>query len=60
VQQLNDQRNKYIASETAKQQQGKTLGSAVQQAIRGQAQKKNYTFKPGDNQTDPNEAATVN
>jgi hypothetical protein len=59
VQKLNEQRNKYIAAETAKQQQGKTLGSAVQQAIREQAQKKNYTFKPAENPTDPNEAAAA-
>jgi len=58
VQKLNEQRNKYVASETAKQQQSKTLGSAVQQAIREQAQKKNYTFKPSDNPTDPNQAVT--
>jgi len=45
VQQLNEQRTKYIVAETAKQQGGQTLGSAVKQAIREQAGKKNYTFK---------------
>lgn len=48
VQQLNEQRSKYIAEETAKQQGSQTLGSAVKQAIREQAAKKNYTFKPAE------------
>jgi len=45
VRQLNEQRGKHIAEETAKQQVGQTLGSAVKQTIREQAGKKNYTFK---------------
>jgi len=48
VQQLNEQRSKYIAEETAKHQGSQTLGSAVKQAIREQAAKKNYTFKPAE------------
>jgi hypothetical protein len=48
VQQLNGQRDKYIAEETAKQQGNQTLGSAVKQAIREQAGKKRYTFKPAE------------
>jgi len=60
VQQLNEQRNKYITGETAKQQQqGNTLGSAVQQAIREQAQKKNYTFKPSEGPSTSSEAAAT-
>jgi hypothetical protein len=46
IQTLNEQRRAFLAKEMKKQQaQGQTLGSAVQQAIREQAQKKNYTFK---------------
>jgi len=47
IQKLNEQRRAFLAEEMKKRQaQGKdTLGSAVQQAIREQAQKKNYTFK---------------
>jgi hypothetical protein len=49
IQQLNEQRNKYVAEQAAKQPQADTLGAAVKQAVREQAQKKNYTFKPADN-----------
>ena len=48
VQRLNEQRGKYIAEETARQQGSQTLGSAVKQAIREQAGKKSYTFKPAE------------
>ena len=47
IQELNEQRKKYVAAEMKKQQQGgKTLGSAVIQAIREQAKKKNFKFDP--------------
>ena len=46
VQQLNEQRKKYIAEEMKKRQgEGRTLGSAVKEAIREQARRKNYTFQ---------------
>ncbi len=48
IQQLNVQRNEYVAREAGKQQQGGTLGSAIQQAVHDQAAKKNYTFKPAE------------
>lgn len=49
IQKLNDQRNQFIAEEMkSRSQQGDTLGSAVKQAVREQAAKKNYTFKPAD------------
>jgi hypothetical protein len=54
VQQLNEQRSKYVAEQTAKQQQCNTLGAAIKQAIREQAGKKNYTFKPAEPSLDPN------
>ena len=47
IQKLNDQRNQFLAEERKNgSQQGNTLGSAVKQAVREQAAKKNYTFKP--------------
>ena len=47
IQKLNDQRNQFLAEEMKNgSQQGNTLGSAVKQAVREQAAKKNYTFKP--------------
>ena len=55
VQQLNEQRNKYVAEQTAKQQGSQTLGSAVKQAIREQAGKKHYTFKPVQAPSDANQ-----
>ena len=52
IQQLNEQRRAFIAEERKKQQKaGETLGSAVQQAIREQAQKKNYAFKTTESAT---------
>ncbi len=46
IQELNEQRKKYIAEEMKKrQQQDDTLGSAIIDAIRDQAEKKNFTFK---------------
>jgi von Willebrand factor type A domain len=50
IQQLNEQRNKFVAEELKKRQgEGQTLGSAVKEAIRAQARKKNYTFQPPNN-----------
>ena len=47
IQTLNEQRKKYVAVEMKKQQKGgKTLGSAVIQAVREQAKKKNFKFEP--------------
>jgi hypothetical protein len=57
VQQLNEQRSKYVAEQTAKQPQGNTLGAAIKQAIREQAGKKHYTFKPAASSSDPNNGA---
>ena len=52
IQTLNEQRRVFLAEEMKKQQaRGQTLGSAVQQAIREQAQKKNYTFKAPESPT---------
>ena len=49
IQQLDEQRKKCVAKEMKKRQkEGKTLGSAIIQAIREQAQKKNFTFEPSD------------
>lgn len=46
IQQLNEQRNKFVAEELKKRQgEGQTLGAAVKEAIREQARKKHYTFK---------------
>jgi hypothetical protein len=46
VQQLNEQRKKYVAAEMTKQQkEGQTLGSAVIQAVREQAQKRDFKFE---------------
>ncbi|MHC4742403.1 MAG: vWA domain-containing protein [Planctomycetota bacterium] len=47
IQTLNEQRKKYVAVELKKQQAagGKTLGSAVIQAVREQAEKKNFKFE---------------
>jgi hypothetical protein len=47
IQQLNVQRNEFVVREAGKQPGG-TLGSAIQQAVREQAAKKNYTFKAAD------------
>ncbi len=50
IQQLNEQRKAYVAEEMKKQQgKGQTLGSAVQEAVRAQAQEKNYTLESPDN-----------
>lgn len=47
IQELNDQRKKYVAAEMKKQQKpGETLGSAITQAVREQAKKKNFKFEP--------------
>ena len=53
IQKLNEQRRVFLAEEMKKRQaQGKdTLGSAVQQVVREQAQKKNHTFKEPENAT---------
>ncbi len=46
IQELNEQRKKYVAEEMKKRQlQGDTLGSAVIKAVRAQAKEKNFTFK---------------
>jgi hypothetical protein len=46
IQQLNEQRKQYVAEQMKNQQnKDKTLGSAIIQAIREQAQKKHYKFK---------------
>src|SRR4030042_10755 len=46
IKQLNEQRKKYVAAEMNKQQkEGQTLGSAVIQAVREQAQKRNFKFE---------------
>ncbi|HUW19142.1 MAG TPA: hypothetical protein VMW16_07565 [Sedimentisphaerales bacterium] len=51
IQQLNEQRKKYVAQEMKTRQQGEnTLGSAIIHAIREQANKKNLTFEPGQTQ----------
>lgn len=50
IQQLNEQRKAYVAEEMKKQQgKGQTLGSVIQQAVRTQAQKKDYTLESADN-----------
>ena len=47
IQQLNQQRKEYVAEQMKKLQPGRdTLGSAVIQAIRRQAGKRNFEFKP--------------
>ena len=48
IQGLNEKRKKYVAAEMKKQQAAgeKTLGSAVIQAVREQAKKKNFKFEP--------------
>jgi len=47
IQELNDQRKKYVAAEMKKQQKpGETLGSAITQAVREQAKKKKFKFEP--------------
>ncbi len=54
IQQLNEQRSTFVAEELKKRQgEGRTLGSAVKEAIRAQARKKNYTFQP------PNDPASA-
>jgi hypothetical protein len=46
IQELNEQRKKYVAEEMKKRQlQGDTLGSAVIKAVRDQAKEKNFTFE---------------
>jgi F0F1-type ATP synthase membrane subunit c/vacuolar-type H+-ATPase subunit K len=46
IEQLNEQRKKYVAAEMQKRQKdGKTLGSAVIAAVREQATKRNFSFK---------------
>jgi len=46
IQQLNEQRKKYVAEEMKKRQnKGDTLGSAIIAAIREQAKKKNFAFE---------------
>jgi hypothetical protein len=46
IQQLNEQRKKYVAEEMKKRQKkGETLGSAIISAIREQAVEKNFTFE---------------
>lgn len=46
IQELSEQRKKYVAEEMKKQQkQANTLGSAVIKAVRDQAKKKNFTFE---------------
>jgi hypothetical protein len=46
IQQLNEQRRKYVAEEMTKLTKGgQTLGSAVKQAIREQARKRSFTFE---------------
>jgi hypothetical protein len=52
IQQLNEQRDKYVAEQAAKQPQTDTLGTAVKLAVHEQAQKKNFTFKPAESSTD--------
>ncbi|MBN2137690.1 MAG: VWA domain-containing protein [Sedimentisphaerales bacterium] len=46
IQELNDKRKTYVAAEMKKQQQkdGVTLGSAILQAVREQANKRNFKF----------------
>ncbi len=58
IQQLNQQREKYVAEQLKKQTSDpNTLGSAVIQAIREQASKKNFNFVQQDKQTQiPKEA----
>jgi hypothetical protein len=47
IQRLNEQRKTYVDAEMKKQQKGgQTLGSAVIQAVREQAQKRNFKFEP--------------
>jgi hypothetical protein len=60
IQQLNVQRNEYVAREAGKQQQGGTLGSAIQQAVHEQAAKKNYTFKPAETPSNATEKTSEN
>jgi len=49
IQRLNDQRKKYVAEKMKKRQkEGNTLGSAITQAIRAQAMKKNFEFESGE------------
>jgi len=46
IQELNEQRKKYVAEQMSKQQQPTdTLGAAVIKAVRDQAGKKNFTFE---------------
>ena len=49
IQELNEQRKKYVAEEMKKRQlQGHTLGSAIIKAVRDQAKEKNFTFESSD------------
>lgn len=57
IQELNEQRKKYIAKEMKKlQQHGNTLGSAIIRAIRDQAGKKNFTFESSEKQSKTNDS----
>jgi hypothetical protein len=50
IQQLNEQRKKYVAEEMKKRQKkGATLGSAIIQAVREQAARKNLVLEPPQN-----------
>jgi hypothetical protein len=50
IQQLNEQRKKYVAEEMKKRQnEGSTLGSAIIQAVREQAARKNLVLEPPEN-----------
>jgi hypothetical protein len=53
IQQLNEQRKKYIAGEMKKlRKEGDTLGSAIIQAVRKQAKKRNFRFESPENSLD--------
>jgi len=59
IQKLNEQRRQFIAEEMKKRQGGEeTLGSAVKQAIRQQAGKKNFQFQSSNStlKSDPNDS----
>ena len=52
IQELNEQRKKYVAEQMSKQQQPtNTLGAAVIKAVRDQAGKKNFTFESSEKQS---------
>ena len=53
IQHLNEQRRQYVAQELKKRQgEGQTLGSAIREAIRAQARKKDYSFQPPQSPSD--------